>query len=336
VLGIERWRQKTYGVPYWAEPFSIYYNRSLFQQKGVPDPWERAQNKGDWTVEELVDAARQINDPANDIWGLDWGYTNYHGIGPLIWTFGVSHLQYDPEMEFKLQLPEVLQAHSWAIDWSMRQKFNVTAATPEAGESRKRLQGGKPGIGSGGINRFSTGKIGIHYRSVNDWRRMWPLVGNAFQWDMLPVPMMKGKPGAAWSAGHPVCAYSGTKHPEESWAFMRWLMQDEFQGILAEQQFLVPAKKKHQERFFRPPDQYKYQHPQVFSNVYKRPYGIIWTHYNAAENASTWNTEIKKVFSGEVAIQSGLQDMERVLNAQIDYGGGENPFKGIRWPIQPR
>jgi fructooligosaccharide transport system substrate-binding protein len=335
MLGIERWRQRTYGVPYWVEPFSIYYNKSLFQQRGVQDPWERSSNRGDWTVEEMVDAARRINDPANDVWGLDWGYTDYHGIGPLIWTQGVSHLQYDPEVEFKLQLPEVVEAHGWAIDWAMRQQINITAAIPEAAQSRERIQGGRVGIGAGGVNRFSQGKIGIHYRSVNDWRRMWNIIGTSFEWDMLPVPSVKGRPGAAWTAGHPVCAYSKTRHPDECWEFMHWLMEDEFQAILAEDQFLVPAKKNHQERFFRPPEQYSYQHPQVFANVFKRPYGIIWTHFNAAENSSTWSNEIAKVFRGELGLTSGLREMERLLNQQIDYGGGENPFKGIRWPIQP-
>ena len=61
----------------------------------------------------------------------------------------------------------------------MRQKIDVTAPTPEAAASRDRIQGGKPGIASGGTNRFATGKIGIHYRSVNDWRRMWPIIGTA-------------------------------------------------------------------------------------------------------------------------------------------------------------
>jgi ABC-type glycerol-3-phosphate transport system substrate-binding protein len=336
LLGIERWRSKTYGVPYWAEPFGIYYNKSLFKKKGVEDPWERGKNKGDWSVEEMVEAARQINDPAKDIWGLDWGYMDYHGIGPLIWTHGVSHLQYDPSITFQLQLPEVLQAHTMAIDWSMRQRFNITADLPEATASAGRIHGGRKGISSGGVNRFSQGNIGIHYRSVNDWRRMWPVVNGAFEWDMLPIPSQNGKPGASWSAGHPVCAAATTRHPEASWAFMHWLMGDEFQGVLAEQQFLVPAKKRHQPRFFRPPEGLKYQHPGVFANVYKRPYGIIWTHFNAAENATTWANEIKKVFSGEVGMQGGLRDMERVLNAQIDYGGGENPFKGVRWPIQPK
>jgi fructooligosaccharide transport system substrate-binding protein len=336
LVGIERWRQKTYGIPYWVEPFGIYYNKALFRQKGVVDPWDRAQNKGDWTLEEMVDAARKINDPANDVWGLDWGPNSASGMGPLLWTQGVSHMQTDPKIEWTLQLPEVTQAFNTATDWLIRQKIDAAAPTPEAAASRDRIQGGKPGIAAGGTNRFATGKIGIHFRSVNDWRRMWPIIGAAFEWDMIPVPSIKGKPGASFTAGHPVAAYAKTKAPDESWAFMKWMMGDEFQGILAENQFLVPARKKAQERFFRPPDQYKYQHPQVFANVFKRPYGIQWSHYNAPRNVTTFNTEATKLVTGEVPLQGGLADLQRVLNQDIDYGGGENPFKGIRWPIQPK
>ena len=52
--GVERWRQKVYGVPYWADSYAIYYNKTLFRQKGAEDPWERSRNRGQWTLEELV------------------------------------------------------------------------------------------------------------------------------------------------------------------------------------------------------------------------------------------------------------------------------------------
>jgi ABC-type glycerol-3-phosphate transport system substrate-binding protein len=105
-----------------VEPFAVYYNKSLFRQRGLADPWERAQLRGDWTLEELAEAARQLNDPANDVWGLDWGFTDYHGIGPPIWTRGVSHLQYDPQMAFRLQLPEVQPGASWTAGVQAREQ----------------------------------------------------------------------------------------------------------------------------------------------------------------------------------------------------------------------
>ena len=334
-LGIERWRQKTYAVPYWLEPFGIFYNKSLFRARGVDDPWEKS--KGSWTLEQMVDAARKVNNPSQDVYGMQWGMGDYHGIGPLIWSHNVSHLQYDPQMKFDLQLPQFGNALNTALDWMNRQKFNIVGPAAEMADSRTRLLAGKPGIDQpNGWNLFSSGKIGIHYRSVNDWRRMWNSIGTAFEWDMLPVPTMNGKPDAAWSAGHPVCAYGKTKSPDACWDFAKFLMEDEFQGFLAENQFLVPAKKKHQARFFRAPEQYKYQHPTVFADVYKKPYGIYWSHYRAGEDSALYNAEIGKIIKGEMSVQGTLKDLETRLNALIDTGPGENPFKGIRWPIQPK
>ena len=86
---------------------------------------------------------------------------------------------------------------------------------------------------------------------------------------------------------------------------MSWLINDEFQGVLADGQFLVPAKQKRfQERFFRPPEQYRYQHPQVFANVFRRPYGVQWAHYNAPRNVTAFNTEAERLVKGEVPLQA--------------------------------
>ena len=231
--------------------------RGLLQQvplqaEGITDPWDKAQNRGDWTMEEMVEAARKINEPANDVWGLDWGPQSAYNMGPLLWSAGVSHFQYDPNIEWTLGLPEVTQAFNTAIDWLMKMKIDVASPDAEATASRDRLQGGKPGIGAEGDQSLLHGQdrnpLPLGERLAPDvaHHRHVIRVGHA------PRAGGAGQPGASWAAGHPVCAYSKTKQPDASWEFMRWLAGDEFQGVLAENQFLVPAKEKFQERFFRP------------------------------------------------------------------------------------
>jgi ABC-type glycerol-3-phosphate transport system substrate-binding protein len=334
--GVEHYRQKIYGVPYWNEPFAVYYNKSLFRQKGVEDPWTRSRNQGDWTLEEMLDAARKLNDPPNDVYGMQWELETVYGIGTLIWGQGVSHLQFDPKIEINLSLPEYTEAITWALDWSVRQKLNVGAPTPEMTDARNRIQGGRPGLNvTGGVNLFSQGRIGIHWRSVNDWQRLWSVVGTSFEWDMLPVPQIKGKPGASRSAGHPACAWAKGKQLDAAWTALKYLMGDDFQGFLAEGQAYVPAKKSFQARYFRPPADQPHQHPQVFANMYKRPFGTTWSHYNATKNEADYTAEITRVFRGEMPV-SALKDVERRLNLDVDTGPGDNPFKGVRWPFQPK
>jgi hypothetical protein len=79
-----------------------------------------------------------------------------------------------------------------------------------------------------------------------------------------------------------------------------------------------------------------YQHPAIFADVYKKPYGILWSHYRAGEDATLYNAEMASVIRGEAPMQGTLQDLERRLNALVETGPGENPFKGLTWPIQPK
>ncbi|MFC5450347.1 ABC transporter substrate-binding protein [Paenibacillus aestuarii] len=71
---------KTYGVPIDGYVMTITLNKKLFAQKGVPLP------PMDWTWDDLLDAARKINDPAKGIAGFipmgkgpeaGWNWTNF-------------------------------------------------------------------------------------------------------------------------------------------------------------------------------------------------------------------------------------------------------------------
>jgi hypothetical protein len=111
---------------------------------------------------------------------------------------------------------------------------------------------------------------------------------------------------------------------------------DDFQNFMGQEQILVPAKLSAQSKFFRPPAQYPNQHPQVFSNVFKRPYGIAWRHFEAGKNGTVYTEFRDKIFSGELGMGNGLKEASTRMTADIDFGGGEPPFKGLKLPIQPK
>lgn len=71
---------KTYGIPIDAYGMTITINKKLFEQKGVPLP------PLDWTWDELIEAAKAVNDPAKGIAGFipmgkgteaGWNWTNF-------------------------------------------------------------------------------------------------------------------------------------------------------------------------------------------------------------------------------------------------------------------
>jgi multiple sugar transport system substrate-binding protein len=58
------WDGKLFGVPKATNTIALYYNVDMFKAKGL-DP-----DKPPKTWDELVDAARKLNDPANNVYGL--------------------------------------------------------------------------------------------------------------------------------------------------------------------------------------------------------------------------------------------------------------------------
>lgn len=328
----EKWRGKTYQLSYWVEPFGIYYNKTMFQKKGIPDPWAKAGTAaGTWTFEEMVDAARRATNPAENEWGLDWGI-GYHDIGPLIWSQGGTHYNYDP-FGWTLETPASVQAHTWMADWFGRSKYNI-AGTPNR-TAMMEPWGGRA-LDNNGMTPFANGKVAIHYRSINDWSRMFPVVKDQFQWDILPIPSFGGKPGASWTAGHPVNMWSKSKQPDAAWDFMKFLISDDFQKFMSEAQVLVPAKVEHQTNFYRSPSVQPHQHAKVMADVFKKPHGIAWRNFKSSENGTVYNEFRDKIYRGELTVANGLKEANSRLNLDNEWGGGANPFTGMKLPIVPK
>jgi multiple sugar transport system substrate-binding protein len=326
----EKWKGKTYQLAYWVEPFGIYYNKTMFQKKGIPDPWEKKDKPGEWTLDEMLDAARRATNPAADEWGLDWG-RGPHEHAPLIWSQGGTHFNYDP-LTWTLDSPASVTAHQWMADWWAKNKWNVN------GPERTRMMAPYPGALDvpGGMTPFALGKVAVHFRSVNDWSRMFPVVKDQFQWDMLPIPTINGKVGASWTAGHPVNVIATTKYPDDVWDFMKFIIGDDFQKFMSEEQVLVPAKLDVQPRFYRAPSVQPHQHAKVFADVFKKPHGPSWRHPKAPDHNTIYNEFRDKLFSGELPVPNALKEANTRINNLMDLGQGDNPFKGLKLPIVPK
>ena len=58
------WDGKVYGVPKATNTIALFYNKDLFAKAGIAAPPQ--------TWDELLDAARKLNDPASKVYGLTW------------------------------------------------------------------------------------------------------------------------------------------------------------------------------------------------------------------------------------------------------------------------
>lgn len=63
-----------YGIPRGNNTFKVFYNKDMMDEKGITIP-------DDWTWDDFLDIARQLNDPENNFYGcfypLTWNELNY-------------------------------------------------------------------------------------------------------------------------------------------------------------------------------------------------------------------------------------------------------------------
>ncbi|MGH2370084.1 MAG: ABC transporter substrate-binding protein, partial [Chloroflexota bacterium] len=235
LMGTERWCAKGYGMPFFAEPFGIYYNKTLLRQNGIADPWD-APMKGDWTWDDLVEMARQVSQPARGgepagVYGIWWPYDNVTYFGPNIWTFGGDHVDFE-RMRWTLDSPIAIEAYQRFSRWVRTEQIAIASGTPEMQALTRAYPGRDP---------FSAGKALFRFRSVTDILTYQQRVGNEFEWDLLPVPRQGNRAGVSMTAGHPHIISAHSRYPDQSYDFTRYLAEPEVQEVTGKARISLPA-----------------------------------------------------------------------------------------------
>lgn len=202
---------KIYGFPWALNTMNLYYNRSLFQEAGLPDP-----QKG-WTTSEFEEYARRLTvdkqgDGEIDQWGLD----HLHDGHLYLWgqLFGGSFLTEDGTA-VAIQEPEFITALEWA------QKLVIS-------DQSVRLS-------PQGDNQFAAGRSGM----VANWEAYvgtltTQQVHENFEWGMTYMPRGGNAPTLNYGQWHVMAILRTTKHPEAAWEFLKFYYSDEIQRLLGE------------------------------------------------------------------------------------------------------
>jgi len=195
---------KIYGLPVLFGGRVIYYNKNLFRQANLPDPYEQFQ-RGQWTYDNFVTAAKALTkfdrstglatqfgcvlDP-EDIWSFVWG----HG-GDIL----------TPSGKVMIDTPATIEGLHFYYNL-----INVWHVAPQPAES------------ANAAFSFPSGNVGMYTNYVgtaNQFRQSC----RGFDWDVVPMP---GPPGKR----HPTLKGNGlvmsahTAHPTAAWEFMKFMV----------------------------------------------------------------------------------------------------------------
>lgn len=217
-LDLYRDGDKLYGVPFSTPPLLMFYNKTLFLEKGLKTPTELYQ-EGRWTYDEFLQAAAAITDRSKGVYGvkLHREWKNWSDpLLPLFWSHGADMFTEDGAA-FALNTDEGRAALSLYHDMIFEDEVH-----PKPGDEVT----------------FDTGKLGMYtdrYSYVSNAREV-----QDFEWDIAPLPSgPEGRKTSLGYAGYSV--FSDTEHPEEAKAFLKFVTNAESMGVTA--QYFVPSRK---------------------------------------------------------------------------------------------
>ena len=317
LMGTEKWCGKTFALPYFAEPFGIYYNKTLLQKLGQQDPWVSV--RGDWTWDQMLNLAKVATQSEQK--GMFWPYTTQGYFGPWAWTYGANFVDWDT-MKYQWSSPGNMDAVQRLQNAVFRDKTFMHADEWNAVRTAQ-----------GGIKEaFQSGKVLFWFRSVTDIPRNRLQIGSDFEWDVLPVPKAdNNRPGVGFQAGHPNWVAKETKKADAATRFALWLSQSESQDHMGETKFLMPALKSSHAPFVKLNPGESPAHIQQFPDVFKKAHGWHFRHHTTPDADALYVPLINAVMRGERPVISSMQELDTTMQQRLVIGAC-SPYKGTKIP----
>lgn len=212
-----------YHVPNGTYCNLVFYNKTIFDQAGVPYP------SGEWDWMQYVELAKALTIKEGDIF-TQFGtilqyFSEYWTWDSLVWSEGGDLFD---RIEMPTECTLANDAGYFAWQWIQDLVYKHEAAPPMAQQS---ALGGD----------FGTGKVAFYIDGT--WAISSYKAIEAFEWDLADLPRgSKGRATPIFAGGYWITQQS--KEPDLAWEFLYFLVTEEGQMIFAEDGMATPVLKK--------------------------------------------------------------------------------------------
>jgi multiple sugar transport system substrate-binding protein len=216
---------KIWALACWNDTRILTINKSAFQAAGIPLPPETLDGPG-WTVDDFLNAARKLNDPANNKYAFipEGGAGS---VGRLAWLFGAYYWN-DEKVPTRsaFNTPEYVRGLEWARDLQTAHRVMPPLSFP--------------GQFGGHDKMFPAGMMPIAYAAYKHITAGWQDIKD-FEWSVAPLP--RGTRRMHHVSPQAFAAVSSTKYPKEAWTVVKDYSTGEANAIMASVSSMPSYKK---------------------------------------------------------------------------------------------
>lgn len=283
--------KKLYGLPPNCGPFVLFYNKEMFDAKGVKYP------DSSWTWKDLLDAAKKLTD-------VDDEKKVYKQFGLLsedpmlfIWQNG-GHMFSPDGKKCVINSKEAKDALRWY--YNLRYKEHVM---PKPQEMQNLAATGGWG---GTLNLFAARKVAMFIQGR--WMSMVFRKDSRLKWDVAPVP--RGKEKVTMLASKVYVIPKNSKHIEEAVQFLMYQVSKKNQLTISKVGDGIPSRISigKSPEFLYDKDYPNEKSNQVYIDEMKYARVPEYTAYaDATQVYRSWYEELDRMYAG-------LQDSDQTLD----------------------
>lgn len=211
-----------YGLPKDLGPFALGYNKTMFEDAGIPLP----DKDKPYTWDEFVDVAKQLTKDTNGDGKMDQYGTGFNvnwALQPFVWSNGADWINEDGT-KVTIDDPKFIEALQFFVDQQLKHGI-----TPSIGETQTLDT----------YQRWLKGQLAFF--PVGPWDMAAFKEQLKFEYDLLPWPAGSTGKASGWVGSLGIGVGSTTKHKEEAAELAMYLSADqEGQQALVDAQVQLP------------------------------------------------------------------------------------------------
>ncbi len=272
----------------------LFYNKTLFQEEGIPLPPTDWTADG-WSWDDFLAAATALTKGTERYGAVIATDTAYEDI----WSRnnGTTGTFSDDGTKFTLADPAGVEAIQWVADLTLKHKVQPVWGDLLPDNSVERLfTSGKLGMAL-----HASSSIGYYAENAKD-----------FEWDLAPIPARKHQ----YQQGGVVVYIipDKAKNPDQAWDYLNYAISEEGGKLLAEAGLAVPVNKKAAEALKSPGD-----YPKNIKLLIAGADQNKSINHTLATSAavSLYRPQLERVYSGEVTAQEALSGIRPQVEAAI-------------------
>ena len=280
---------KHYGIPKDYDTIGLWYNKKLFDAKGIKYPDET------WNWDKLRDAAKKLTDSSKSVYGFCVPVSLQECEYNFIYQNNGNVISKDKKKS-GYDLPATEEALQYLLDIANNDKSSPTISQLANTTYEQYFLSGKVAMclfGSWNVADF----LASDYVKKNC--------------DVAIIP--QGKTKATIYNGLANCIAANTKHPDEAWKFLEYLGGKEANTIQSQCGSAIPAYKGCEAGWI---DHFKNFNCKIYPQ--ELSYGIMYPNSPSQPTWSQYENDIlPKIFKGTLTLKDGCSQLAQKMNAAI-------------------